>query len=345
MTDHTQTGNDPTKAVLSESTLSVHGVCDYVINVATGCRHGCAFCYVPSTPPVRARKEMIRDRAEVDSPRDDWGDYVLYRDDLADRLATHLDRKRTWRETARGRGIVGVSFSTDPYMDARAAAIATDVIRVLTDHDKYVRVQTRNPTRALRHLDVFLDAGEYVTIGTSIPSFDEDAVRALEPQAPSPQSRLAALQSFVDAGVRVYTMASPTYPTMDEQALRDLLQRLSTVDPTVIFHEPFNVRSARMGATVDAATNSGNSSLEDALERLTHRKEWMNYTVRQTRMVQEIGVELDLPIHICPHWQLVRAADGRIREWFEAWRDRQPPERFAGRPQPDGKPPSPPADR
>ena len=51
MTDHDHSATDPTKALLSESALSDHGVCDYVVNVATGCRHGCAFCYVPSTPP------------------------------------------------------------------------------------------------------------------------------------------------------------------------------------------------------------------------------------------------------------------------------------------------------
>lgn len=85
---------------------------------------------------------MIREAAGVDSPQDDWGQYVLYRDGLADRLGAHLDRKRTWCETSLGRGIVGVSFSTDPYMDDRAAGIATDVVRELSAREKYVRVQT-----------------------------------------------------------------------------------------------------------------------------------------------------------------------------------------------------------
>ncbi|MFB6198381.1 MAG: radical SAM protein, partial [Halobacteriaceae archaeon] len=46
---------DPTKTVLSESKLHKKSLCDYVINVATGCRHGCKFCYVPSTPAVDSR--------------------------------------------------------------------------------------------------------------------------------------------------------------------------------------------------------------------------------------------------------------------------------------------------
>jgi len=337
-----RTGDDPTEAVLSESALSVHGVCDYVVNVATGCRHGCAFCYVPSTPPVRARQDMIRDSMGVDAPQEDWGEYVLYREDLPERLDAHLDRKRTWTETERGRGIVGVSFSTDPYMDDRAAAIATGVVRVLADHQKHVRVLTRNPTRALRDLDVFRDAGEYVTVGTSIPSLDAEAVRALEPRAPDPTSRLDALGSFADAGVPVYALASPTYPHLDEAGLRDLLERIAAIDPAVVFHEPFNARSARMGATLQAARDRGTPSLASAFERLTDADAWIEYALDHSRQVQAIAADLDLPIHLCPHWHLVQATDGETKAWFRAWRERRPPEPFAGGSPPETPPPAPP---
>ncbi|MGM0398959.1 MAG: radical SAM protein [Halobacteriota archaeon] len=338
MNGSVSTATDPTEAVLSESALSVHGVCDYVANVATGCRHGCAFCYVPSTPPVRARTEMISANVAVDFPRDDWGAYVLYREDLADRLDAHLDRKRTWRETDLGGGIVGVSFSTDPYMDDRAAAIATDVVRVLAEHEKPVRVLTRNPIRALDDLDTFEQAGEYVTVGTSVPSLDVEAVGALEPFAPPPERRLEALQAFADASVPVYVLASPTYPDQNDGELRSLLERIAAVDPDVVFHEPFNVRSARMQETIRAASEGGCDELAATFERLTDIATWVENAFEQSRQVLAIGSELDLPIHLCPHYQLTQAADGEIREWFEAWRDRQPPERFGGRPMPTDPP-------
>lgn len=201
------------------------------------------------------------------------------------------------------------------------------------------------PARALRDIDVFRDAGDNVTVGTSIPSFDEAAIRALEPRAPTPESRMDAMESFADAGVHVYLMASPTYPMMDEVALRALLQRFAAVDPAVVFHEPFNARSARMRATIEAASSLDDPSVADAFRGLTDDSTWTEYAVRHSRVVQAIGDELDLPVHICPHWQLTRATSGRVREWFEAWRGRQPPEAFAGRPRPDGPPPEPPADR
>src|SRR6056297_1270405 len=104
-----RTGEDPTKAILSESGLNSKHLCDYVVNVATGCRHGCKFCYVPSTPNIRTRPDMLKEEAGVDNGQKEWGNYVLYRDGLGERLDDHVGRKRTWRETERGRGVVGVS--------------------------------------------------------------------------------------------------------------------------------------------------------------------------------------------------------------------------------------------
>ena len=105
-----RTAEDPTKAVLSESGLNSKHLCDYVVNVATGCRHGCKFCYVPSTPNIRTRPDMLKEEVDVDNGQKEWGNYVLYRDGLGDRLDEHIARKRTWRETRRGQGVVGISF-------------------------------------------------------------------------------------------------------------------------------------------------------------------------------------------------------------------------------------------
>lgn len=148
---------------------------------------------------------------------------------------------------------------------------------------------------------MFREAGEYVTIGTSIPAFDEATVRALEPRAPSPESRIEALEAFADAGVQVYVMASPTDPTMDGNDIRNLLERVWAIDPAVVIYEPFNARSARLPATIAAAKSVGHPSVADAFRELSVDRAWIEYAVRHARWVQEIGAELSLPIHVCPH--------------------------------------------
>jgi DNA repair photolyase len=326
-----RTGEDPTKAILSESGLNSKHLCDYVVNVATGCRHGCKFCYVPSTPNIRTRPDMLEETVDVDNGQKEWGSYVLYRDGLGERLDAHLDRKRTWRKTRRGRGVVGVSFSTDCYMDGRAGKITRNVVEALTTHEKYTRVLTRNPILALQDLDVFQEAGEYVTIGSSIPCMDADQVGAIEPSAPAPEHRLRGLKEFNEYGVQTFVSMSPTYPTQTKDDIRRQLERIAECDPAVIFHEPINPRGGNFEMTVQAAKEAGQEELEVELEKLRNRESWIEYSLNHFKWVQEIGQEMGLSIHLWPDKQLIKHVDQETATWLQSWRDRQSPEEFANR--------------
>jgi len=337
--DDVTTGEDPTKAILSESGLNSKHLCDYVVNVATGCRHGCKFCYVPSTPNIRARPEMLKEEADVDNGQKEWGDYVLYRDGLGERLDGHLDRKRSWNRSKRGRGVVGVSFSTDCYMDGRAGKITRNVVDAIASHEEYVRVLTRNPILALQDLDVFQDGGEYVTIGSSIPCMDASQVGAIEPSAPAPELRLKGLKEFNEHGVQTFVSMSPTYPTQDKAALREQLERVAECDPAVVFHEPINPRGANFAMTVEAAREAGEERLAEELDGLRDRERWVRYSTNHLRWVQEIGRELDLPVHLWPDKQLIKHVDEETALWLQNWRERQSPEEFANRNLPPVAPP------
>lgn len=334
-----RTGEDPTKAILSKSGLNSKHLCDYVVNVATGCRHGCKFCYVPSTPNIRTRPEMLEEEVGVDDGQQEWGNYVLYRDGLGERLDDHLDRKRTWNHTEKGCGIVGISFSTDCYMDGRAGRITRNVVKALTDHEKYARVLTRNPILALQDSDVFKEAGEYVTIGSSIPCMKTEQVRAIEPRAPSPEHRLRGLKEFNEIGVQTYVSMSPTYPTQTKNDIRNQLERISECEPGVVFHEPINPRGANFEMTVQAAKNAGEETLARELNDLKDRDYWVNYAISHFKWVQEIGEELSLPIHLWPDKELIGLAQPNEADWLQSWRDRQSPESFADRDLPSESPP------
>lgn len=326
-----RTGKDPTKAILSESGLNSKHLCDYVVNVATGCRHGCKFCYVPSTPNIRTRPDMLEEEANVENGQKEWGNYVLYRDGLGERLNEHLERKRTWRTTRRGRGVVGVSFSTDCYMDGRAGEITRNVVEALTSHEKYTRVLTRNPILALQDIDVFEKGSEYVTVGSSIPCMDANQVGAIEPSAPAPEHRLRGLKKFNERGIQTYVSMSPTYPTQDKADLREQLERVAECDPAVVFHEPINPRGANFEMTVQATRDAGETRLADELDQLRDRERWVEYATNHLQWVQEVGEELDLPVHLWPDKQLIKYVSNEEAVWLQSWRDRQSPEEFAER--------------
>lgn len=125
--------SDPTEATISNSHLYEKSRCDYVINVATGCRHGCTFCYVPTTPGYEGRAEMLGEYADVNDLQQEWGSYLLYRDDLPKRLHEELrsTNRDELQDTERGQGVVMLSSGTDPYQDRRAGQISRGVIHEL----------------------------------------------------------------------------------------------------------------------------------------------------------------------------------------------------------------------
>lgn len=301
---------DPTKAVLSNSKLHHKNLCNYVINVATGCTHGCKFCYVPSTPNIKMRGEMLEDQVDVEDGQQEWGSYLLYRDDLPERLGRKLDRKRTWEETEDGRGVVMISSGTDCYQDRRAAQITRECVIELVNHGKPVRILTRSPA-VVRDLDVFKAADGLVTVGSSIPCLDEKLVRAIEPGAPAPSTRLNALEEISNAGAPVYVSMSPTYPTQDEADLRNLLEEFKDrLNPDVVFHEPINPRGANFDMTVEAIREAGLHEKANEFAKLKDRDQWVGYSVQQLETVKRIGEEIGIPIHLWPDKQLVKYLDG-----------------------------------
>lgn len=307
---------DPTKAILSKSALSHKNLCNYVINVATGCTHGCKFCYVPSTPNIKMREDMLNEQAGVIDGQREWGSYLLYRDDLPERLARKLERKRTWEETEDGRGVVMISSGTDCYQDRRAAQITRGCVIELVKHGKPVRILTRSPA-VVRDIDVFKAAEGLVTVGSSIPCLDDAKVRSIEPAAPAPSTRLDALEEISKAGVPVYISMSPTYPTQDRDDLRELLEAFKErLNPDVVFHEPINPRGGNFEMTVEAARQAGQEKLAEELAKLRDKNHWVEYSIEQLTAVEELGEELDVPVHLWPDKQLIKHAgdfEGHLR--------------------------------
>lgn len=313
---------DPTKAVLSNSSLHHKNLCNYVINIATGCTHGCKFCYVPSTPNIKTRGEMLKDQVGVEDGRKEWGSYLLYRDDLPERLGRKLDRKQKWEDGNGGRGVVMLSSGTDCYQDRRAAQITRGCVIELVNHNKPVRILTRSPA-VVRDLDVFKAANGLVTVGSSIPCLDDEMVRSIEPGAPAPTTRLNALEKISDAGVPVYVSMSPTYPTQDWDDLYDLLLKFKErLDPDVIFHEPINPRGGNFQMTVRAAREAGQEELATELNKIRERDIWVEYSKKQLMAVREIGEKLDLPIHLWPDREFIKYA-GEHKEFFKQEREKQ----------------------
>jgi DNA repair photolyase len=181
----------------------------------------------------------------------------------------------------------------------------------------------------VKDVDLFQDAGDLITIGSSIPSFDEEIVSALEPGAPPPLTRWEALDMLQLEGIPVFVSMSPTYPTMDEHGLHRLLTRFIALQPEVIFHEPINPRGENFGLMIDALEDAGLEDQAGEFRRLQSVDEWVEYALRQLNWVQQKAESLDAPpIHSWPDRELVRATKGRLRDQLAEMRQLPSPEKF-----------------
>lgn len=321
---------DPTDAVLSESNLHEKSLCDYVINVATGCRHGCKFCYVPTTPGVQSREHILQEQARVEDAQLDWGSYLLYRDDLPERLHNHLEEMddEEWEYSERGRGVVMLSSGTDCYQDRRTAQITRACVQELVNHGRPVRILTRSPA-VTRDINLFKQADDLVTVGSSIPSMDDELANVLEPNAPPPSTRWRALDELRKAGVPRYVSMSPTYPSMGENEIWNTLTFLKCLDPEVVFHEPINPRGANFQMCIEVAREAGFDELAVKLERLQDHQNWVKYALEQINLVQQVADEIGgLQIHSWPDRELVQSTSGELRFKLSDMRNSVSPEQF-----------------
>jgi len=329
--------SDPSEATISQSSLYEKSLCDHVLNVATGCRHGCKFCYVPTSQGYESRSEILADRVNVSEKQREWGSYLMYRDDLPERLHEELEAGQhdNMNRTERGREVVMLSSGTDPYQDRRAAQISRAAVDELISHDIPVRVLSRSSIVA-QDIDLFLEASDLVKVGSSIPSFNREIVGTLEPGAPPPLTRWQTLDMLQLEGVPVFVSMSPTYPTLDEHGLHRLLTRFMAIRPNVVFHEPINPRGKNFDMIVESLEDAGLPEEAAEFRRLEDTEEWVKYALKHLNRVQQKAREIGAPpIHSWPDRDLLRATEGSLRDQLAAMRQSPSPESFDGNSSPE----------
>ena len=158
------------------------------INPYVGCLHRCTYCFVPNTLHVERKR---------------WGTYVIVKHNLPAILRKELEEKPELT--------VFISTSTDPYQPIEAERrITRSCLRLLARKDWPVDILTRSPL-VLRDIDL-LRRFSRLRVGLSVPTLDEEARRAVEPNAPPIAKRLDTLRKLADEGFTTYANYSPAYP-------------------------------------------------------------------------------------------------------------------------------------
>lgn len=128
---------------------------------------------------------------------------------------------------------VAISNSSDPYPDTEHAdeqklGLTRSAIELLSAHGMRLLLQTKSDL-FVRDLDI-MPAGRTV-IGVTVTTLDAALAARMEPWAPSPQRRLAAIKQAVGAGFPTLARVDPLIPGLNAEpkALKSLLEALAAV--------------------------------------------------------------------------------------------------------------------
>jgi DNA repair photolyase len=182
------------KEIQAKSILVESKIYPYVINAYTGCQHACSYCYAKFMKRFTGHQEP-------------WGEFVDVKVNAPDLLRRQIVKKQPAR--------VWVSGVCDPYQPLEARyQLTRQCLEILAQNDWPVVIQTRSPL-VLRDMDI-LQKGKFFEVGFSVTTAD-DAIRKLfEPNAPSIQERLRALDELHRAGIRTYAMIAPMLPGAED---------------------------------------------------------------------------------------------------------------------------------
>jgi DNA repair photolyase len=183
----------------------------YGINPYRGCEFGCKYCY------ARYAHEFMELRDPLDFER---------------RIFVKQFDAAAFREELRRLPVgesIAIGTATDPYQPAeRRYGVTRAMLEVFAQTAGFhVGITTKSQLVA-RDLDVLREMSRrhYVTVSMTVTTADAELARALEPMAPRPDLRLAAVRKLVRGDVRATVFCAPIMPLInDSDAGLDALAR------------------------------------------------------------------------------------------------------------------------
>lgn len=175
------TGNDP-----------VFGL-RYNMNLYRGCEHQCIYC---DSRSLCYGIENFRD--------------VLVKVNAIELLEKELTRKRV-------KGTVGFGAMSDPYTHAELKyGLTAQALQTLLRFGFPAHLNTKSDL-ILRDIDVLADLARiHCSVAFSITTTDDDLARILEPGAPPPSARFAAMRALAERGVAAGVSMMPILPFLED---------------------------------------------------------------------------------------------------------------------------------
>ncbi len=204
---------------------------DRSINAYRGCEHGCVYCFAR---PTHAYLGL--------SPGLDFETRLFAKPDAAELL-----RRELGAPSYRCRSIA-IGTNTDPYQPIeRKMKITRSILEVLWETKHPVGIVTKSDL-VVRDLDILgpMAAENLTKVGFSVTTLNPTLARTMEPRAPTPKKRLAAIKALAEAGVPVSALIAPIVPSINDHEIESIVEAVAGAGAThvnfVILRLPHEVK-------------------------------------------------------------------------------------------------------
>lgn len=196
---------------------------DRSVNPYRGCEHGCIYCFAR---PTHAWHDL--------SPGLDFETKLFAKPDAPALLRAALGK--------RGYDCQPIAFgnNTDPYQPIEATwRITRGCLEVLTECNHPITITTKSD-RVTRDIDLLapMAAKGLAAVMLSITSLDRKVAMTVEPRAPHPERRLAAVAKLRAAGIPTFVSLSPVIPAITDHEIEQIMERAAEAGALGCFFLP-----------------------------------------------------------------------------------------------------------
>jgi DNA repair photolyase len=166
----------------------------YNMNLYRGCQHRCIYC--------DSRSECYQIA--------DFDGEILVKANAPDLLREELASKRV-------KGVIGLGSMNDPFMPLEATVNLTGrALAIIAEFRFPVHIITKSDL-VLKDLDTLRRINEvYASVSFTITTADDTLAAKVEPFAPRPSARLAAMRTLADHGIQTGVTLMPVLPFIED---------------------------------------------------------------------------------------------------------------------------------
>ncbi len=166
----------------------------YNMNLYRGCVHRCIYC----------------DSRSACYQIEDFDGEILVKVNAPELLRDELARKRV-------RGVIGLGSMNDPFMPLPSPYDLTpSILRIIAEFRFPVHIVTKSD-RVLRVVDTLAEINEvYASVSFTVTTADDALAAIVEPFAPRPSARFAAMGTLSNRGIQTGVTLMPVLPFIED---------------------------------------------------------------------------------------------------------------------------------